>query len=131
MPRPGRPAHILEPLVVNAGVRLVLTEAAQMAAVQRILADSPILSGLQAMTVEQLVADGTGSVAPMPPRGDDVAFLQYTSGSNSSPKGVVIRHRNLIAHEKMIAEVLSQHSDQSTDARLVGTQWVSTRYPQW
>src|SRR3546814_9621126 len=67
MPRPGRPAHILEPLVVNAGVRLVLTEAALMAAVQRILADSPTLSGLQAMTVEQLVADGAGSLAPTPP----------------------------------------------------------------
>jgi acyl-CoA synthetase (AMP-forming)/AMP-acid ligase II len=37
-----------------------------------------------------------------PPGRDDVAFLQYTSGSTSSPKGVIVRHRNLLANLEMI-----------------------------
>jgi acyl-CoA synthetase (AMP-forming)/AMP-acid ligase II len=33
---------------------------------------------------------------------DDIAFLQYTSGSTSTPKGVVVAHDNLLANLEMV-----------------------------
>jgi acyl-CoA synthetase (AMP-forming)/AMP-acid ligase II len=47
------------------------------------------------------VASGAGPALP-PPGRDDIAFLQYTSGSTSSPKGVIVRHHNLLANLEMI-----------------------------
>lgn len=47
---------------------------------------------------------GSGELqAPLPlPAREDIAFLQYTSGSTSSPKGVIVSHGNLIENSEMI-----------------------------
>ncbi|WP_433936343.1 amino acid adenylation domain-containing protein [Sorangium cellulosum] len=45
---------------------------------------------------------GRGDWAPGAP--DDVAYLQYTSGSTSSPKGVMVSHRNVLQNCRMLAD---------------------------
>ena len=106
---PTRPAQLEEHLrrhariLDNAQAALLITvpEARPLAWLFRSLAPSV----RQVLTVEQLRA-----AAPAPEaaaiRAQDIAFLQYTSGSTGDPKGVILTHANLLASIRAMGGVI-------------------------
>lgn len=79
--------------IANAsGAKLLLTTTATRQFVDPIVARAPQLRCV--VTVDELGKDDHGKVdVRIEPT--DLAFLQFTSGSTSRPKGVMVSHRNL------------------------------------
>jgi len=55
---------------------------------------------------------------PIDRQANEIAFLQYTSGSTSFPKGVMVSHENIAANQRMIERTFG-HSRES-----IGLGWV-------
>lgn len=103
---PARPSQIEEHMrriagiVANAGAALLITDARAKPLGHLLRAQCPSLRAVA--TVADLSRVAAVSLPP-PPRPEDTAFLQYTSGSTGNPKGVVLSHANLLANLDVMA----------------------------
>jgi acyl-CoA synthetase (AMP-forming)/AMP-acid ligase II len=99
LPRAGA----TEPLIVlgrDAGATVFLSTERLLPALSTNLARAGVnWLGIATDTL----GSADGSTLHELPAADDLAFLQYTSGSTSQPKGVMIRHRNIVANARILA----------------------------
>ncbi len=135
---PFRRAQIEDHLRRQAGI-LRNSEAAILITGREIRQVGGLLLGLaeklrRVETVAELSA-GRELPVPLPASPDDIALIQYTSGSTGDPKGVVLTHANLLANIRAMGEALEAGSSDTFvswlplyhDMGLIGA-WLSCLY---
>ena len=133
---PARRSQIEDHLRRQAGI-LATAQASVLISFPEVLPLARLLSaqlpGLRkVVTVPELSGDGT--VLP-DVRDSDIAFLQFTSGSTGSPKGVTLTHANLLANLRSIGKAVEMGPDDVVvswlplyhDMGLIGS-WMGSLY---
>ncbi|MCK6525788.1 AMP-binding protein, partial [Myxococcota bacterium] len=114
---PPEPARLhrtlprLQAIAKDAGVSAVICTAAVAEAARGFLHLAPELAALEWIATDAVPDEAALSWRAPALSGQSVAYLQYTSGSTASPKGVVIRHDNLLYTLADIDAALRHDSD--------------------
>ncbi|PNS16267.1 Long-chain-fatty-acid--CoA ligase 1 [Sphaceloma murrayae] len=67
-------------------------------------------SNLLILSFEEFVKKGEDNpVDPVPPTPDDLCCIMYTSGSTGAPKGVLLKHRNVLAAIAGVNEIVGPY----------------------
>lgn len=109
-PRANRSLERLEAIVNDAAARFVLTTGDRREQME------PHFPQAITLATDEMRGDGDWQRPAIHPQ--DLAFLQYTSGSTGDPKGVMVSHGNLIAN----SEVIRQGFGNTRDSR--GVSWL-------
>jgi 1-acyl-sn-glycerol-3-phosphate acyltransferase len=98
---PLRPSQLEEHLWRHVGI-LDSAQAAMLITVPEAINFARLLKphvpSLRAIVAAANLGDGTARAPRHSVRPDDIALLQYTSGSTGQPKGVIVTHANLLAN---------------------------------
>nr|VFJ72801.1 MAG: Acyl-CoA synthetase (AMP-forming)/AMP-acid ligase II [Candidatus Kentron sp. FW] len=101
-PRRNRPDPRFQAIAKDARASVALTTGSILSDIDSRLTETSEFGNMRWLAMDDL-DPGVASDWRMPAiQGDTLAFLQYTSGSTDSPKGVMVSHDNLMYNQEML-----------------------------
>ncbi len=107
-PRFNRKMERILMVAADSKSRIVLTTRAILSRIESLLEKAPELRSLLWVATDDLGLGLADDWRAPEVDGDTLAFLQYTSGSTATPRGVMVTHRNLLHNERLIQTAFEQ-----------------------
>jgi len=121
-PKPRRPLPRLDAIVADCTPRLVLTHSSVLGGLC-LEQQSPTLAAI-AWEATDKIASASSGFQPVEREPHDLAFLQYTSGSTSEPRGVMVTHGSLLSNLEAIRTGFEIPLEDQTDSPTKGVFWL-------
>ncbi|MEU2256785.1 HAD-IIIC family phosphatase [Nocardia xishanensis] len=120
----NRSLRRLRRMVAHAEVDVVLAPRRVVADAAALCAEIPELSGVRWLATDEIENDVATQWREPDLGPDSVAFIQYTSGSTSAPRGVLLTHGNLLHNQAAIAAGLGHD-------RALAESWDGALFASW
>lgn len=110
-PQSSRPLTRLQALAADARPIAAFTTKTVLTQASHRFAEVPELEVLRWLTPEDLPAGIEEAWRDPEVTAETLAFVQYSSGSTSTPKGVVVNHGNILYNERLLEHCSSHDAD--------------------
>ena len=119
-PRRNRNMARIQAIADDASARLALTVSDVLRRTESLLDEGSTMHGLTWLATDELDDDAADDWKLPDVDENTLAFLQYTSGSTGSPKGVMLTHGNILHNCSLITTTFEAGHD------TVGMSWLPT-----
>lgn len=121
-PKPRRPLPRMSRIAADSGAKVALTTAQTLETID--LEQQDDVARKMAWLATDEFSTVNSDWSPHDASGEDLAFLQYTSGSTSDPKGVMVSHANLLANLEAIRVAFGLGPSPAENGDNIGVFWL-------
>ncbi len=110
-PRRNHSLERIDGIVTNAQATHILSTRNILDDIERKFTEHPHLRSMQRIATDELNLEDWQGPIESSVKGENLAFLQYTSGSTGAPKGVMVTHDNLMHNQRLMARAFKLNQD--------------------